>query len=147
MTGDKILEQPLDGDKDSDRTQASSEPTPKGRHRKPPINKVQARKDASIWEMDEKGYFLIDPRPEEEIIYAHHYTPDRKYNCSISGETAEEIYYTIIQEDLVESLLHAAYLGSELQKAELVINYDVASYEQDKFLHINTDKEQEEEEE
>ena len=148
MVADKILGQPLKDDDNSDGTpvKPQSGHTPKGRNRKPPINMIEARKDNTIWEMDEKGYFLIDPRPEEEIIYAHHYTPDRKYNCSITGETAEEIYYTIIKEELVKSLLHAAYLGAELQKAELVIAYEIASYEQDKFLHINTDNEQEEEE-
>ncbi|MGM5481262.1 MAG: DUF4346 domain-containing protein [Nanobdellota archaeon] len=149
MVTDDILGTPLkDDEEDTHEAKAPISAThTNGSNRKPPINKIEAKKDASMWEMDEKGYFLIDPRPEEEIIYAHHYTPDRKYNCSIAGETAEDIYYTIVREELVSSLLHAAYLGAELQKAELVVAYEIASYEQDRFLHINTDNEQEEEEE
>jgi hypothetical protein len=91
------------------------------------MNIIEAKKDSQEWRMDTKGYFLIDPRPEEEfrnspgVIYAHYYTANKEYQVSIKGKTAEEIYYTILREELISNLMHAAYLGSELQKAEQYI--------------------------
>lgn len=112
---------------------------------KPLMQKIEAKKDSKEWIMDELGYFLIDPRLEDGVIYAHHYTKDKKYHCSIEGKTAEEIYYTILREELVGSLMHAAYLGSELQKAELYLRYMNGNYIQDEPLYLNTDGEEEEE--
>lgn len=102
--------------------------------RKPPIKEIKAEKYSNEWEMDTKGFFLIDPRPEEELIYAHHYNKDKTYNVTITGKTAEEIYYTILRENLVENIMHAAYLGSELQKAEILVRYKIDLYIQDKPL-------------
>ena len=56
------------------------------------------------------------------------------------------MYYTILREGLVGSLMHAAYLGSELQKAEVFIRYMNGNYIQDEPLYLNTDGEEEEEE-
>lgn len=87
---------------------------------KPPMKIIKAEKIISEWRMDTKGYFLIEPRREEGkgIIYAHFYNKKKEYQVSIQGECAEEIYYTILRENLISNLMHAAYLGSELQKAE-----------------------------
>lgn len=104
---------------------------------KPPINEIEAQKVTSEWKMDTKGYFLIDPRKDEGKIYAHFYTKDREYQVSISGLDAESIYYTILREELVSSLMHAAYLGSELQKAELHLKLENSVYVQDKPLGLN----------
>ena len=112
---------------------------------KPIMKKIEAEKRVEEWVMDEKGYFLIDPRVEEGVIYAHHYTADKKYHCSIEGSDAESMYYTILREGLVGSLMHAAYLGSELQKAEVFIRYMNGNYIQDEPLYLNTDGEEEEE--
>ncbi len=101
---------------------------------KPPINLIKAEKHSEDWVMDEKGFFLIDPRPEEGLIYAHHYHANKEYNCSIAGETTEEVYYTILKKELISSLMHAAYLGSELQKAEILVRYNVNIYAQDRPL-------------
>jgi hypothetical protein len=102
---------------------------------KPSMNCITARKDISEWRMDTKGYFLIDPRRAEGLIYAHYYTKDKQYQVSIKGESAEEIYYTILREGLISSLMHAAYIGSELQKAECYLHLkNVEPYVQDKPL-------------
>ena len=95
---------------------------------KPPMKEVKGHKDPKEWYMDPKGYFLIDPRPEEGLIYAHHYTKEKEYTQSISGKTAEEVYYTILRLDFVSLLMHAAYLGSELQKAEILIRTKKGKY-------------------
>lgn len=98
---------------------------------KPPVVEIVATKSSSEWVMDEKGYFLIDPRPEEGKIFAHHYFADGTYNKSVSGIDAEEIYYTLLREELVGSMQHAAYLGSELQKATVVVKFNLPWYKQD----------------
>lgn len=110
---------------------------------KPAMNLISAEKIVSEWVIDDLGYFLIDPRPLEGVIYAHHYSKNKKYTCSIEGTDAESIYYTILREKLVSSLMHAAYLGSELQKAEIFIRYLNGNYIQDKPLYLNTDGEEE----
>ncbi|MGE0792791.1 MAG: DUF4346 domain-containing protein [Candidatus Woesearchaeota archaeon] len=86
---------------------------------KPNINLTIAEKGE--WTQDPQGYFLIEPRPQEHLIYAHHYNNNQEYTNSIAGKTAEEIYYTIIRLNLVSTLQHSAYLGSELKKAEIAM--------------------------
>ncbi|MCF7798597.1 DUF4346 domain-containing protein [Candidatus Woesearchaeota archaeon] len=105
-------------------------------NKKIPIKKIIAEKNPTEWIMDKKGYFLIDPRPKEGIIYAHHYTKEKKYDISIEGKDAESIYYTILREALVSTLMHAAYLGSELQKAEQFILSNQGTYVQDKPIQF-----------
>jgi hypothetical protein len=104
--------------------------------KKIPIKEIKAVKNSSEWEMDDKGFFLIDPRPEEELIYAHHYHSNKEYNLTITGKTAEDIYYTILRENLINSMMHAAYLGSELQKAEILVRYKIDWYIQDNPFDI-----------
>jgi tetrahydromethanopterin S-methyltransferase subunit A len=86
---------------------------------KPPMKKVLATKFDKEWVQDTKGYFLIDTRIDEQLMYAHFYSSDKTYQLSVVGETAEDVYYTIIRKELVSSLQHAAYLGAELYKAQL----------------------------
>ncbi len=107
---------------------------------KPPIKKITAEKNPTEWTIDEKGYFLIDPILDTKLIYAHHYSKDKIYECSVVGEDAESIYYTILRKELVDSLMHAAYLGSELQKAEQFILGNRGSYVQDKPIQFEDDK-------
>jgi hypothetical protein len=95
---------------------------------KHPINLLEAQKISSEWKLDTKGYFLIDPKPEEGLIYAHYYTSDKKYVLSISGKDAESIYYTVLRKNLIDLKMHAAYLGSELQKAELHLKIKNSKY-------------------
>lgn len=106
---------------------------------KPPMNLIEASKHKEEWIMDELGFFLIDPRPEEGLIYAHHYKPDKSYHVTIKGKSAEEVYYTLLREKLIGSLMHAAYLGSELQKAEILVRYNINMYTQDRPLILPLD--------
>lgn len=102
---------------------------------KPPMKIINAEKNNDEWRIDTKGYFLIDPRKEEQCIYAHFYTKEKKYQVSIKGKNAEEIYYTILREELVSSLMHAAYIGSELQKAEYYLKINkTEQYVQDEEI-------------
>lgn len=109
------------------------------------MKKILAEKRPTEWVIDKNGYFLIDPRPEEKLIYAHHYSKEKKYTVSIVGTDAESVYYTILREKLVGSLMHAAYLGSELQKAEQYIRGNRGNYVQDKPLQFPDNKKEKDE--
>lgn len=67
---------------------------------------------------DPKGFFKIFSK-DYEIIAEFHGAGGSK--TIIKGETAEEICSEIVERDLVSKLSHAAYLGRELQKAEIAM--------------------------
>jgi dihydropteroate synthase len=67
--------------------------------------------------------FKICVDRKEETIVAMQFTTlemDKPFNI-IKGKTAESVYAKIIQLGLVTRLDHAAYLGSELAKAEVAL--------------------------
>lgn len=82
------------------------------------------------WRMDPKGFFTIKPFPEDGLIRARYYNAKHELVCTLEGRTAEEIYNTIIKQEMVSLLSHAAYLGSELQKAEIALKNKI-QYVQD----------------
>lgn len=96
-------------------------------------SKIEAKQENSDWKQDPKGYFLIEPRPKENLIYVHHYDNEHNYILSIYGHTSQEIYHTIIRLNLITYLQHAAYLGAELQKAEESIKFN-CNYIQDEEI-------------
>jgi len=81
---------------------------------------IQAQEPDKV-EMDKAGYFVIIPQPEKKIITVEHYSYDNKLLRVIEGKDARSIYWTIIKNEWVTQLTHAAYLGKELIKAELSI--------------------------
>ncbi len=93
------------------------------------------------WKQDPKGYFLI--RINKNFIeaayvkndHSNHPKKDLKKATVIKGKNAEEIYNTIIREKLVSLKEHAAYLGSELQKAEIAMKNKL-KYVQDEPLNL-----------
>jgi len=91
-------------------------------------NKVERTIDAKYdrikdWIMDAKGYFLIKIDRENEIIRVGFCTKDNKMMAEIKGKSAMEIVNTIIREDMISSLQHAADMGIELHKAEMALKY------------------------
>ena len=79
---------------------------------------IQAKEPERI-QMDKAGYFVILPLPEKGIISVEHYSYDDKLLRAIEGKSARSLYWTIIENNWVTQLSHAAYLGKELAKAEL----------------------------
>lgn len=69
--------------------------------------------------MDKAGYFVILPLAEKGIISVEHYSYDNVLLRVIEGRNARAIYNTIIKDEWITELSHAAYLGKELAKAEL----------------------------
>ena len=73
--------------------------------------------------LDTEGMFKIAVDRKEETIVAMQFTTlqmDKPVNI-VKGKTAESVYAKIIQLGLVTRLDHAAYLGSELAKAEVAL--------------------------
>jgi dihydropteroate synthase-like protein len=72
---------------------------------------------------DPHGVFrIIVDRNAETIVALHFATPEAdKPSNIIKGETAEAVYAKIVEMRLVTRLDHAAYLGSELAKAEIAL--------------------------
>ena len=92
------------------------------------------------WFMDPKGYFLIDIDREAKLLRVAYCkftklgnNPVNDMVAIISGKTAIEIVNTLIRENYISSLQHAADMGIELCKAELALKYDL-KYIQDKDL-------------
>jgi dihydropteroate synthase-like protein len=73
--------------------------------------------------LDPKGVFRITVDRNAETIVALHFAAaeaDKPSNI-IKGKTAEALYAKIVEAGLVTGLDHAAYLGSELAKAEIAL--------------------------
>lgn len=76
-------------------------------------------KEPDILEMDSSGYFVIIPIPQRVIV--EHYSYYNNLLRVIEGSNLRSIYWTIIKNNWVSQLSHAAYLGKELTRAELSI--------------------------
>jgi len=108
------------------------------------INKKITAKYHKIkdWVMDPKGYFLIAVDRKKNLLRVGYCTFTKLENqpvndmvAEITGKTAIEIVNTLIKENYISSLQHAADMGIELCKAELALRYKL-DYVQDKDLEI-----------
>ena len=70
---------------------------------------------------DLKGSFKIVV--EDNMIKAILYR-DYELNCVIEGTTARAIYEEILRRELISRMEHSAYLGMELEKAEIALKLD-----------------------
>jgi dihydropteroate synthase-like protein len=91
---------------------------------------------------DKKGSFRINvdygTTVENSRIIATHFRKNQA-DLVIVGHSAKEVYEEIITKDLVSRMEHAAYLGSELQKAEIAM-LTGKEYVQDFELFKNPDQ-------
>jgi len=73
--------------------------------------------------LDPKGVFRIMIDRDAETIVALHFATGETAKPSniVRGKTAEAVYAKIVEMKLVTRLDHAAYLGSELAKAEVAL--------------------------
>jgi len=106
--------------------------------------KLQERKEVNeieAWHKDEKdvklepNYFEIKLDRKNEKIIAECYTGSHELKCRIIGKRAEDITHTIIRKGLIHDLGHAAYLGRELQKAEIALKNNL-DFVQDEELRL-----------
>jgi dihydropteroate synthase len=92
---------------------------------------------------DPSGFFTIFVDKERKEIVVEFYeqvikdkakkTGTGKLGMVVCGTTAEAICHTIAREDLVSRFDHAAYLGRELQKAEIALRSKL-QYTQDEEI-------------
>lgn len=86
---------------------------------------------------DPIGSFIINIQ-DQQIIVVEHTTPGsgEVVKC-YSGQSAKQLYCQMIADCPAIVATHAAYLGSELQKAEMALRHpDLFSYEQDRPLQL-----------
>lgn len=84
---------------------------------------IRAYEKVKFYRLDQKGCFKIMlDRDREDIVVLHFSTLKKdKPTTIIKGKTAEGICVKIIEMGLMTRLDHAAYLGSELAKAEIAL--------------------------
>lgn len=75
-------------------------------------------------ELDKAGYFVILPLKDKGSLNVEHYSNDNRLLRIIEGRDAASIYKTIVENCWVTQLSHAAYLGKELDRAELSMKLD-----------------------
>lgn len=75
--------------------------------------------EPKVLKLDKAGYFVIIPEPTQNLLIVEHYSNDNKLLHAVEGEDARSIYFTVIENGWISELSHAAYLGKELEKAEL----------------------------
>ena len=106
--------------------------------------RISARYDKiKDWVMDPKGYFLISVDKEKKLLKVGYCKFSKLENppvndlvAEITGKTAIEIANTLIRENYISSLQHAADMGIELCKAEIAMKNNL-KYIQDKDLNLN----------
>ena len=107
------------------------------------IETIEAEKNERLI-MDPKGFFVIFiDKPRKEIVVEFYegvikngdkVSPDTgKLKAVVCGRDAEALCHTIVREELVSRLEHAAYLGREIQKAASSLRSG-RKYTQDKPL-------------
>jgi len=71
--------------------------------------------------LDPKCYFLIKVENNEILVGMCNYKNEMLYK--VKGKNAQDIYKYILDKKWVTKLDHAAYLGKELERAELSLKY------------------------
>lgn len=105
------------------------------------VDKIEAKENKKM-DFDLSGFFVI--MVKDEIIVEHYANVQKEgdlevetgnLNTVVTGTSAKAICDTIVREDLVSRLDHAAYLGRELQKAEIALKEGL-EYEQCEELDL-----------
>lgn len=95
------------------------------------VEKIEAEEEKKM-EFDESGFFVI--MVKDEIVLEHYENVQKEgelevetgsLNKVITGSSAKAVCDTVIQEGLISRLDHSAYLGRELQKAEIALKNDL----------------------
>jgi tetrahydromethanopterin S-methyltransferase subunit A len=87
------------------------------------VTTLTATESADTVIMDKAGYFVVVPLSDRRVINVEHYAYDDTLLNVIEGSSARALYQTIIANEWVSELSHAAYLGKELARAELALRY------------------------
>jgi tetrahydromethanopterin S-methyltransferase subunit A len=85
------------------------------------VTTLTATESADTVIMDKAGYFVVVPLADRQVLNVEHYAYDDTLLHVIEGPSARALYQTIIAQQWVSELSHAAYLGKELARAELAL--------------------------
>jgi len=99
------------------------------------IESVEATSDDVGWKEDNSGYFLIKVDKKAGTIKVGFCDKGNKLCKEIYGREAKEICHAVIKRKLLSEQMHAAYLGRELEKAEIALKNNL-DYVQDKELEL-----------
>ncbi len=91
------------------------------------------------WHQDPKGYFLIRVNYEKKVIEVAFVENTHKIKKVFYSDNAMDLYHTIKRHNLISRIEHAAYLGKELYKAELALQYNI-KYVQEEPLKLPLEK-------
>ncbi len=86
-------------------------------------NLALAGEPPEVVPLDRADYFVILLLRDQGLLHVEHYAYDDTLLRVIEETTARALYATIIKAGWVSELSHAAYLGKELAKAELALQY------------------------
>lgn len=86
--------------------------------------------------LDPKGYFLIRVDHKKKLIEVGFCGKRNTVEAKIFGTLPRDIYNTVAKEQLIERPEHYAYLGRELQKAYIALQYGL-KYVQDDELDFD----------
>jgi len=89
--------------------------------------------DAKEFTLDSSGYFLIRTKPETKEIEVALCAERNVISKIVVGKTPLEIYQTCIREKMLSRHDHAAYLGRELQKANIALQAGVPYVQDDEL--------------
>ena len=89
--------------------------------------------DAKEFVMDPNGYFLIRVDHKAKTIEVGFCKEPNKVAVKVTGKTPLEIYQTILKKNIISRMDHAAYLGRELQKAYIALEYDLVYVQDDEL--------------
>ncbi len=99
------------------------------------VEEIEAEENEKM-NFDESGFFVI--MVKDQIVVEHYLNVQKEgdlevetgeLNKIVKGKTAKAVCDTLAREKLVSRLDHAAYLGRELQKAEIALEHGL-EYEQ-----------------
>jgi tetrahydromethanopterin S-methyltransferase subunit A len=76
--------------------------------------------DPKLIKLDKAGYFVINL--VEDRLLVEHYDYKERLLRTIEGKSARNLYLTLLENNWVSRLDHAAYLGKELARAEQALN-------------------------
>lgn len=87
------------------------------------------------WQSDPRGYFTIKPFFSQNKVFVRYYDSQNNLKWTFKGTTTLQLIQVIIKKGLVPRLEHTAYLGKEIEKAIIALEYKF-KYIQDKELKL-----------
>ena len=92
---------------------------------------IETAKEPGKLVLDPKGYFVVYPARSQQQILLEHYSNKGVLDRIFTASSAAALYKSVIDEELISRLDHAAYLGRELARAEHALHSE-ESYVQDR---------------